>query len=176
MGTGPIAVRRQLLLLGFMGCGKTTVGQLLARRLDWEFLDLDAELEQRQGRTINQIFAESGEGYFRQEERCLLQDILQRTEHTRSVVALGGGTFAQPDNCELIRSTGGITVWMDCPLEELRRRCRGITRRPLLRDPASFRELYQQRLPYYQKADFRVDAARPDASLVVEEILQCGVL
>lgn len=175
MMRGPIAVRHQVLLLGFMACGKTTVGQMLARRLSWEFFDLDTELERRQGRTVNQIFAENGEPFFRQEEHLLLKDILARTETMPSVVALGGGTFAQTANCDLIRSTGGITIWMDCPLEELRRRCRGMTNRPLFRDSTSFRELYERRLPYYQQADFRVDAARPDPDMVVEEILQCGV-
>lgn len=175
MTTGPIPIRRSVFLLGFMGCGKTTVGRRLGERLGWNFVDLDEELERRQGRTIAQIFAEQGEPYFRQVERALLEDILGQAEQVPLVVALGGGTFAQPANVELIRSKGGITVWLHCPLEELRRRCRGLTNRPLFRDPASFQQLYQQRLPYYQQADFRVDADRSDPAAVVEEILRCGV-
>lgn len=175
MSTGPIPIQRSFYLLGFMGCGKSTVGRLLGQRLGWRFIDLDETLEQCQGRTINQIFAEKGEPYFRQAERRLLEEIVRKAEEMPTVVALGGGTFAQPANFELIRSNGGITVWLRCPLEELRRRCRGLTHRPLFRDPASFEQLYRQRLPYYERADFRVDADRSDPNQVVEDILQCVV-
>lgn len=171
-----IPVHRLAFLAGFMGCGKTTVGRLLAGRLGWNFVDLDEEIERRQGRTINQIFASAGEPFFRQAERTLLEETLARGREEPLVVALGGGTFAQPDNVELLRATGGITFWLYCPVEELLRRCRGLNNRPLLRDPASFRQLYEQRLPYYQQADIRVEADRSDPKLVVEEILQCGVL
>ncbi|MFQ5723384.1 MAG: shikimate kinase [Terriglobia bacterium] len=175
MNTGPIPIQRCVYLLGFMGCGKTTVGRLLAGRLGWRFIDLDQTLEQRQGRTINQIFAAQGEPYFRQIERRLLEEIVREAQERSTVVALGGGTFAQPANFELIRANGGITVWLDCPLEELRRRCRGMTHRPLFRDAPRFQQLFQQRLPYYRQADFRVDADRSDPNQVVEEILRCGV-
>jgi shikimate kinase len=174
MTKGPIPIRRRLYLVGFMGCGKTTVGRLLAQRLGWRFLDLDEELERRQGRTIAQIFAEQGEPYFRDLERRLLDETLTGSEEP-TVVALGGGTFAQADNFDRLRSDGGVSVWLDCPLEELRRRCRGLPNRPLFRDADSFRQLFEQRLPYYQKADFRVDADRRDPAAVVEEILRCVV-
>lgn len=175
MNSRPIAVPRLVLLLGFMGCGKTTVGRLLGRRLGWRFVDLDEELERRQGRTINQIFTEQGEPYFRRVEQELLEEVLTRARQESTVVALGGGTFAQPPNRELIRSNGGITVWLDCPLEELRRRCRGMAHRPLFRDTESFQQLFAQRLPFYQQADFRVDADRSDPAAVLEEIVRCGV-
>ncbi len=175
MSTGPIPIRRLVFLLGFMGCGKTSVGRLLAERLGWGFADLDEEIERRLGRSINQIFAEQGEAYFRRVERQVLEQFLQRAEQEALVVALGGGTFAQPDNVELLRANGGATFWLSCPLEELMRRCRGMTHRPLFRDAAGFRQLYEQRLPYYQRADFCVDANRSDPAQVVEEILRCGV-
>jgi len=174
MNKGPIPIRRRLYLVGFMGCGKTTVGRLLAQRLGWRFFDLDEELERRQGRTIAQIFAEQGEPYFREVERGLLDETLTGSEEP-TVVALGGGTFAQADNFDRIRADGGVSVWLDCPVEELRRRCRGLPHRPLFRDATSFRQLYEQRLPYYQKADFCVDADQRDPAAVVEEILRCVV-
>lgn len=173
MKSGPIPIRRLVFLLGFMGCGKTTTGQLLAQRLGWTFFDLDGEIERRQGRTINQIFAESGEPYFRQVEHQLLEESLQTADPRPSVIALGGGTFAQPDNLEIIHSSSGISVWLDCPLDELRRRCRDATHRPLFRDAAHFEHLYRQRLPYYERADFRVDSGRRDPKAVVEEIVRC---
>lgn len=175
MSQRPIPVRRLILLLGFMGSGKTTVGRSLSRRLGWNFVDLDAEIERTQGRTINQIFAAEGEPYFRQVERWMLEQVLDRAESVPTVVALGGGTYAQPEVREWIQARGGIAVWLHCPLEELRRRCRGLRHRPLFRDAASFQQLYEQRLPFYQQADFRVEADRSDPEAVVEEILQCGV-
>jgi len=175
MTQGPIPIRRQVFLLGFMGCGKTTVGRLLSQRLGWSFLDVDEEIERRQGRTIRQIFEQDGEPYFRQVESELLEETLARGSKESLVVALGGGTIAQPINAQRIRANGAITIWLDCPLEELRRRCRGLNHRPLFRDAETFEQLYRQRLPFYQQADFRVDANRSDPSLVVEEILRCGV-
>ena len=173
MTTAPIPIRRLVLLLGFMGCGKTTVGRLLARRLGWAFVDLDEEIERRQGRTIRQIFEEKGEAYFRGAERALLEELLQRGQQESLVVALGGGTATQPESFELLRAHGGITVWLDCALEELRRRCQGMTQRPLFKDAASFRALFEQRLPFYRQSDFRVAADRPDPDTVVGDILQC---
>lgn len=111
MTKGPIPIRRRLYLVGFMGCGKTTVGRLLAQRLGWRFFDLDEELERHQGRTIAQIFAEQGEPYFRQVERALLEETLTGSAEP-AVVALGGGTFAQADNFDRIRSDGGVSVWL----------------------------------------------------------------
>ncbi len=175
MTQGPIPIRRQVFLLGFMGCGKTTVGKMLSQRLGWSFLDVDEEIERRHGRTIRQIFEQEGEPYFRQVEAELLEEILERGREESMVVALGGGTFAQSLNAQHIRAHGAVTIWLDCPLEELRRRCRGLNHRPLFRDAESFEQLYRQRLPFYQQADFRVDANRSDPNQVVEEILQCGV-
>jgi shikimate kinase len=176
MIAGPISVRRLAFLVGFMGCGKTSVGRLLAERLGWAFADLDQEIETSQGHTINQIFAGAGEPYFRQVERQVLEQCLHRAEREALVVALGGGTFAQPENLAMLRANGGVSFWLDCPLEELLRRCRGMTHRPLFTDAARFRQLYEQRLPCYQQADFRVDADRSNPNQVVEEILKCGVL
>lgn len=175
MTQGPIPIRRQVFLLGFMGCGKTTVGKLLSLRLGWSFLDVDEEIERRQGRTIRQIFEQDGEPYFRQVESKLLEETLARGSKESLVVALGGGTIAQPINAQRICANGAITIWLDCPLEELRSRCRGLNHRPLFRDAETFEQLYRQRLPFYQQADFRVDANRADPGQVVEEILRCGV-
>lgn len=171
MSTGPVGVRRLLFLVGFMGSGKTTVGRLLAGRLGWNFFDLDEEIERRSGRSIPQIFAEQGEPHFREVESALLEEILATTGNKPTVVALGGGTLAQPQNLDRIRAKGGIMVWLRCPLEELRRRCNTMTNRPLFRDAASFQELYRQRVPYYQQADFVVDVGDALPASVVDTLL-----
>lgn len=155
-----------------MGSGKTTVGWLLAQQLGWPFIDLDAVIEAGQGSTIRRIFETSGELFFRQLERAALTEI-SKTEP--AVVALGGGTFAQPANVDFIRETGGSTVWLDCSVDVLRVRCAGMDDRPLFRDPESFARLLEERLPYYRMADYRVstDGRKPEE--VVEQILRLRV-
>jgi shikimate kinase len=161
--------KRLIYLLGFMGVGKSTVGMHLASLLGWHFIDLDATIEAGQGVPIRQIFEQAGEPFFRQIERAALLEA-SRTEP--AVIALGGGTFAQPANLESIRETGGTTVWLDCPMEELIRRCAGKNDRPLFRDAESFAQLFQQRLPYYQQAHFRVSTGGREPQEVAAEILR----
>ncbi len=164
--------RKLIYLLGFMGSGKTTVGALLARELSWPFIDLDATLEAGQGKSIREIFEQSGEPFFRELERAALTEASRTTP---AVIALGGGTFVQKPNLEFIRNTGGVTVWLDCPADELERRCQGITTRPLFRDSLSFRQLYEQRLPFYQLAEFRIPTGGKEPREVVSQILRLEV-
>jgi shikimate kinase len=160
--------RRLIYLVGFMGSGKTTVGAALARHLGWPFIDLDATIEAGQGLTIRDIFDHAGEPFFREIERAALTEV---SKAEPAVIALGGGTFAQKPNLEFIRATGGATVWLDCPLDELRRRCEGIINRPLFRDAASFEQLFLQRLPFYQTADYRVSTQGRSPDEVAEQIV-----
>lgn len=173
MESQPIPIRRRVFLVGFMGAGKTTVGRKLAGRLGWTFTDLDETIEATRNRTISEIFAAEGEQTFRRYERESLQDLLDATTDRPAVLALGGGTIAQPGNKGLLSSASGITVWLYCPLDELRRRCGDVTNRPLFQDAAQFQQLYENRLPYYEAADFRVDSSPRDPAAVVEEIVQC---
>ena len=169
-------------LTGFMGSGKSTVGRLLAAQLAWHFVDLDAEIERHTGLPISQIFEQKGEPVFRDiEHECLSRSLGWASEqNTRVVLALGGGTFAQPRNAALIRNFGssqraGVAViWLDCAIESLLQRCVLMGDRPLFRDEASFRRLYQERLPYYQQADYRVESVG-ESIRVVEQILALGI-
>ncbi|PYV28966.1 MAG: shikimate kinase [Acidobacteria bacterium] len=161
--------RKLIYLLGFMGSGKSTVGALLARELGWPFIDLDTTIEAAQGKTIREIFERDGEAPFRAIERVVLTET-SKTEP--AVIALGGGTFVQPPNLDFIRSTGGVTIWLDCPLNELLRRCQSINNRPLFRDAASFARLLEQRLPFYQLAEHRVSTQGLAPNEVVDRILR----
>lgn len=161
--------RKVIYLLGFMGSGKSTVGALLAQELGWPFIDLDATIEGGQGVTIREIFDRAGESFFREIERAALTEA-SKTEP--AVIALGGGTFVQKPNLEFIREMGGATIWLDCPLEELCRRCGGMSNRPLFRDPASFAQLLHERLPYYRLAEYRVSTEGRSPHDVVEQILR----
>ena len=164
--------KRLIYLLGFMGVGKSTVGALLGERLHWPFIDLDATIEAGHGTTIRQIFENAGEPFFRQIERAALMEA-SKTEP--AVIALGGGTFVQKPNFDYIQEAGGTTIWLDCPLEELRRRCEGKNDRPLFRDPASFAQLFEQRLPFYRQADHRIPTEGIGPEEVVENILRLQV-
>jgi len=160
-----------------MGSGKTTVGTLLARQLAWRFVDLDDRIEEAASLTIPQIFERLGEPAFRQMEADQLRAALGRaSEHKEgTILALGGGTYAQPGCPEFLRAAGVPVLWLDSPLEILLARCMTMTGRPLFRDEASFRALYAQRLPFYQLADYRVDTCG-DPAQVVAEILRRGIV
>src|SRR5579863_5008128 len=163
---------QMLCLAGFMGSGKTTVGTLLARQLAWRFVDLDDRIEESAGLTIPQIFERFGEPAFRQMEADQLRAALGRAaEFSEStVLALGGGTYAQPGCPDFLRHSGVPVLWLDSPVEVLLARCMTMTGRPLFRDESSFRALHAQRLPSYQLADHRIDSSGEPAR-VVSEIL-----
>jgi len=165
-----------LALAGFMGSGKTTVGTLLARQLAWRFVDLDDRIEESAGITIAQFFERHGEAAFRQLEAEQLRAALGRaSEHKAgTVLALGGGTYAQTGCPEFLRSSGVTVLWLDSPIDVLLSRCMTMTGRPLFRDEASFRALHAQRVPSYQLADHRVDSSGEPAQ-VVAEILRRGI-
>jgi len=159
-----------------MGSGKSTVGMRLAQQLGWRFVDLDERIEQAAGITIPQFFEKHGEPAFRQFEADQLRAALGRAAEflEATVLALGGGTYAQPGAPEFLRNTGVPVIWLDTPIEILLARCSTMTGRPLFRDEASFRALYAQRIASYQLADFRVDGSG-DAGAVVGEILRSGL-
>lgn len=161
-----------IALAGFMGSGKTTVGNLLARQLAWRFVDLDDRIEQAASLSIPEIFERFGELTFRQMEADQLRAALGRAQELKEsiILALGGGTYAQPGAPEFLRNAGVPVVWLDTAPDVLLARCMTMTGRPLFRDEASFRSLYAQRLPSYQLADFRVDSSG-EPSRVVAEIL-----
>lgn len=165
--------RQQLIyLVGFMGAGKSSVGTVLARRMRWPFVDLDTVIEAGQGATIRQIFERAGEPFFRQLEHAALVEVAKKAP---AVIALGGGTFVQRPNFELVRQTSGAIIWLDCPVEELWHRCSVMDNRPLFRDRDSFFKLFEQRLPFYRQAEFRIATGGRSPEEIVEEILRLAL-
>ena len=165
-----------ICLAGFMGAGKSTVGTRLARQLGWRFVDLDQRIEEAAGISIPEFFERHGEAAFRQLEADQLRAALGRAVefHESTIVALGGGTYAQPGAPEFLRNAGVPVIWLDTPIDILLSRCMTMTGRPMFRDETSFRALHSQRFPSYQLADFRVDSSG-DAATVVAEILRCAI-
>jgi shikimate kinase len=159
-----------LSLVGFMGSGKTTVGTLLARQLAWRFVDLDDRIEEAAGITIAQFFERHGELAFRQLEADQLRAALGRATESKegTVLALGGGTYAQHGCPDFLRNAGVTVLWLDSPIDVLLSRCMTMAGRPLFRDEASFRALHAQRLASYQLADHHVDSSGEPAQVVAE--------
>ncbi|MFL6233154.1 MAG: shikimate kinase [Thermoanaerobaculia bacterium] len=147
----------RIYLTGFMGCGKTTVGALLARRLEAPFLDLDLEIERRAGMTVREIFERQGEPAFRAMEAEALRGTLALPD---VVVAVGGGTLTFEANARWV-SANGLAVWLNVPFATIASRIGGLGKadRPLFKDEVQALALYRERLPAYRRADLTVDIA-----------------
>jgi shikimate kinase len=163
-------------LTGFMAAGKSTVGRVLASHLGWRFIDLDGEIESRTRLPIREIFAGQGEPRFRLIEAECLCSVLESASAC-TVIALGGGTFIQPHNADLLRAHGARVVFLELDIQELLRRCRQAEERsthnprPLAADANAFCALYAERLPSYRKADLTLDSAGKSADEVAQEIV-----
>jgi shikimate kinase len=174
--TLPRTIER-VVLTGFMGSGKTTAGRLLAARLGWKFIDLDHEIERRNGRSIPAIFATEGEAHFRHLETAALASLLGQS---RVVLALGGGAPEVLGNRLLLEQTPRTSVvYLSAPLEHLLHRCRlqaedpTATARPVLAnlDHATLR--YSLRRPLYERiASHRIDTSILSIENTVEAILK----
>jgi shikimate kinase len=160
-----------VVLVGFMGAGKSSVGAALSRRLGWPFEDLDERIQAREQRSIEQIFRESGEAAFRRLEHEALRSLVSELNSAK-VVALGGGAFAQAINASLLEAAGWPTIFLDAPAEELFRRCQEQDlERPLRGSAEEFRRLYEERRPYYMKAALRIETAGKEVEAVAAEAI-----
>jgi shikimate kinase len=155
-----------------MGAGKTTVGRALAKSLGWNFLDLDDVIEQRERKSVAEIFASSGESAFRRMESAALAALLQdRQSGSDLILALGGGAFVQRQNRDALVSAGAITVLLEAPVEELRKRCQAERKvRPLAQQDARFKELFAARRADYALARFTVQTLDKSVQQVTAEI------
>jgi shikimate kinase len=163
---------RAVVLVGFMGAGKSSVGAALSRKLGWPFEDLDERIQAREQRSIEQIFRQSGEAVFRQLEHAALRSLVGEPGAAAKVVALGGGAFAQATNAALLEEAGWSTVFLDAPVQELFRRCQQQPlERPLRGDVTKFQRLYEDRRPCYLKAGLRIETAGKDVNEVAEEMI-----
>jgi shikimate kinase len=160
-----------LVLIGFMGAGKSTLGRLLAQQLACPLVDLDQEIARIHG-TIPELFAARGESGFRAIEHSHLDLILPRLARP-SVLALGGGAFLQEANRELLARHSATIVFLDAPFEILYSRIRDTAhQRPLATDPDRLRSLFEQRRPTYLLAHHTFDASGSDPSALLSSLVQ----
>jgi shikimate kinase len=152
-----------IFLIGMMGAGKSTVGRLLAAGCGFDFIDCDRELEQRAGASISTMFELEGEAAFRQRENLLLDEL---TSRPHVVLATGGGVVLDEQNRQNLRSRG-LVIYLQASAEEIARRTRTDTSRPLLQvddRPARIDQLLGERGPLYRQTAhlvFRSAAANP---------------
>ncbi len=162
--------RRHIFLVGFMGSGKSTVGPILADELDRPFVDIDHIIQKQEGRSIAEIFDLDGEPRFREIER---QTLLDTSGRPPSVVALGGGAFAQTRNRDFIAKEGR-SVWLRVRLADAVERCLNVGGRPLARDAERFQKLFYSRLSDYSQAEVSIDTSDRTPSeislLIVDEL------
>ena len=163
-------MRKNLTLTGMMGVGKSTIGKILAKKLKYNFVDVDKIIEQREGLSLSLIFKKKGEDYFREIEREIT---LSELKKNNCVISLGGGAFL---NNAIRKSTKKLSVsfWLDVPLTELTKRLRNNKQRPLLfkgNTSEVVKKIYFDRKKIYNDADFRIKCRSLKSKEIVNEIL-----
>jgi len=153
-------------LVGMPGSGKSTVGPELARRLGAPFVELDGEIERAAGKAVREIFAEEGEGRFRELEAAALVEAATRDP---SVVSCGGGVVLEPANRITLRATGTV-VFLSVPLEVLRTRVVPAAERPLIHEEVDLERLFREREPLYREFAAHVVDGRGSVEEVAEAI------
>ncbi|EFO33362.1 shikimate kinase [Roseibium sp. TrichSKD4] len=162
---------KTIVLVGIMGCGKSTVGRRLAQRLDLNFLDADTEIERAANMTVSEIFAEHGEPYFRSGEERVIARLLQEGPQ---VLATGGGAVMSEATRKEI-AENGISIWLKAEFNTVMARVRRRSTRPLLQNPdpeGTMRALMEKRHPVYALAELTVLSREVPHEAVVDEIME----
>lgn len=162
---------RSLVLIGLMGAGKSAIGRRLAKRLELDFVDADKEIEAAAGMSINDIFAEHGEAYFRDGERRVIARLL---DGGPIVLATGGGAYMN-DNTRAEIAEKGLSIWLNAKLDILLERVSRRDTRPLLKtgEPREIMQaLMDERYPVYAQADMTVESRDVPHEVIVEEIVE----
>jgi len=162
---------RSIVLVGLMGAGKTTIGRRLARRLDIPFADADREIEKAAGKTVQEIFDEDGEEFFRSGERRVIARLL---DNGPQVLATGGGAWMSGETRAKVAEKG-ISVWLRADLDILMERVSRRPGRPLLQNPdprAVMEKLMNERYPVYEQADVTVESRNAPHQTIVSDIIR----
>lgn len=162
---------KNIVLVGFMGTGKSVVGKRVASQLNMKFINTDDIIEEKEKRPITEIFEKSGEPYFRKVEREAVREI---SEMDNVVIAAGGGVVLNEENIARLKKKG-VLICLGAAAEVIYERTKKHKHRPLLnvKDPVSkIKELLDSRAPFYAKADYQVDTSDKSVDEVVEEIIK----
>ncbi len=160
---------KNIYLVGFMGSGKSTIGNILAQKLNMKFVDVDTEIEKKEKMKISDIFKEKGEPYFRELEKKEIEKLIQKEN---LVVSTGGGLGADLENMKKMKKTGTV-IWLDVPLNIILERCKNDQNRPLLQQSIEdLKKLYENRKKVYSIADIHINVTNQTPEEIVKEILK----
>ena len=166
-------MKNNIILIGFMGCGKSSVGRRLAKRLSFQLLDTDERIEKKEKKKISTIFAENGEAHFRRLETETVKELLGHTENT--VISTGGGLPLREENGKLLQQLGFV-VYLDVSKETVLKRLEKDTSRPLLQGPDKEKkvaELLEFRKPIYEyTAHITVNTNQRSFEEIIDEIVR----
>lgn len=162
-----------IILIGFMGSGKTTVGKALSEKLNWKFLDTDSYIEEKTQKKISQIFKEDGEKIFRAEEKKVVKKILKLKNY---VISTGGGMPANEENLQNLKNSG-LVIWLKASAEDIYKRIKNDFSRPLLpknknKAQNAINSLLYRRLDFYSQCHFMIDTSVFRVKEIVEIIEQ----
>lgn len=162
-------MKKNLVLTGMMGSGKSAIGKSLSERLNMEFVDTDSIIEKRLSLSVAEIFETKGEEFFRKIE---VEEVIKLTEKKGFVIALGGGAFINDIIRKKVKKLC-FSVWLQLDIDEIFKRTKNNQKRPLLNKRNSKEELnkiYKERKEIYSMADYKIDCNKKDKNEVVEEI------
>lgn len=158
-----------IYLVGFMGSGKSTVGKILAEKLNMRFVDVDEEIEKQENKKIRDIFKEYGEKYFRELEKKKLEELVKEDN---LIVSTGGGLGADLENMEKMKKSGKV-IWLNLSLDTVIQRCGNDENRPLLKMPhEKLEKLFNERKNVYKLSDIHVKVENKTPEEIAEEIIE----
>ena len=163
-------MKKNLVLLGMMAVGKTTLGKIVALNKGLEFIDTDLNIEKNNSMTINEIFSKKGEGFFRDEER---KEVLKSLEKNNCIIALGGGAFID----EGVRAAilkDSLSIWLDVDVKTLNKRIIWNQKRPLLKknnNKKKLIEIYEERKKIYELADHKIKCDNLKRETITDKII-----
>ena len=163
-------MKKNLVLVGMMGVGKTSVGKIVAKKLNMKFIDTDLNIEKKCLMKIAEIFNKKGENFFRTEEE---KEVITSLKKTKSIIALGGGAFINK-NLRNVILKNSISVWLDIDTKILNKRTKRNKKRPLLNkknNQTIIDELYSKRKNIYQYADHKIDCNNLDKENIAKKIM-----
>jgi len=163
-------LKKNLILTGMMGVGKSTIGKSLSDKLKMNFIDVDKVIEEQELMSINQIFKTKGEAYFRNIEKNLT---LAQLDRGKAVIALGGGAFIDNTIRSIILKEC-ISFWLDLDLDIIKKRVKSSKKRPLLNEKKiqkTLEKLYSERKEIYGLANYKIDCNKDNQNLIIEKII-----